>query len=401
MKHQHEQVAEPVVIEEAAGNADRVVCTLCGGPALLCGGTLRCTGGPGSARELRWLVAIRAVYAGLVLTRTIAALWGGALLRFARQLAGGALASGSPPPSIAHLAAEHADPGCGGEGAVEAGLALAYLEHGDLERLSWLSRLLREGQALWLADLAILAPRAALTTPLEPERFALLAVLCDDCACGAPLPLDQLYESVGTYDAAIRCPRCGALPDHPLPGVALGELHPVGRCVACARASSRSCIAHDGHELDAEGLCVEGRATFDRALLEVAQIGRATTPFERDLVEALLRARRWALDSRLDEAAIARSIVTSPELMPFFAALAATNPEVGRDLAQIAGAPLDPAAADPSVQAAMTAGGGLAGIIANGKAAIEGLRDSLFGKPRVLAPSPPRRKRLRRKGSER
>src|SRR5262249_42264559 len=61
-------------------------CTLCGGPARLCGGVRRCTYLPGSPRELRWLTAIRAVYVGLVLTRTPAALWGGALLRFGRRL---------------------------------------------------------------------------------------------------------------------------------------------------------------------------------------------------------------------------------------------------------------------------------------------------------------------------
>ena len=157
---------------------------------------------------------------------------------------------------------------------------------------------------------------------------------------------------------------------------------------------------HDDLELDGEGLCVEGRATFDRAVLEVAKLGRASTPFERNLVQALVRARRQALNAKSDDDALARNLVTSPALMPFFAALAATNPDAGRDLAQIAGAPLDTEAADPSVLAAMTAGGGLAGIIAAGRAALTSLRAGLVGAP-VLAParSPP--KRRKRKGSQR
>ena len=172
MKHQAERVVEPdepvvtVIFEDDTSDADAVVCTLCDGPALLCGGTRRCTGGPSSTLELSWLVAVRAVYAGLVLTRTVAALWGGTLLRFARQLASGALAHGTPLSTIAHVAAEHADPVCAVDGTATAGLALVYLQHGDLEPLSELSRWLREARASWLADLVFLAPRAALSTPL-------------------------------------------------------------------------------------------------------------------------------------------------------------------------------------------------------------------------------------------
>jgi hypothetical protein len=53
------------------------------------------------------------------------------------------------------------------------------------------------------------------------------------------------------------------------------------------------------------------------------------------------------------------------------------------------------------VRAAMSAGGGLAGLLATGKAALESLRDSLFGKLAALGPPPPPRKRRRRKGRKR
>ena len=376
-------------------------CTVCSGPARLCGGVQHCTGGPRSVLELQWLTAIRAVYAGLVLTRTLAALWGGALLRFAHQLALGALASGSPPASIARLAEEHADPGGAASGSVMAGLALAYLHHGDLERLSELSRLLRDTRAPWLLELQIIGPLAALSTPLDPERFPLFAVRCNDCADAAVRPHDRLYERVATYDAAIRCPRCGALPAHPLPGVRIGEPHPVGRCLPGAGAAAQACRVHDGQELDVEGLCVEGRSTLLQAVLVGVKLDqKASTPFERDLMQALGRAHRITLKTRLDDAAVARAMVTSPVLMPFFAALAVANPEAGRDLAQIAGAPLDTDAADPTVLAAMSGGSGLAGLIANGRAAIAGLRASLSPAPPVPAfrpsPTPRRRKEGRR-----
>jgi hypothetical protein len=107
------------------------------------------------------------------------------------------------------------------------------------------------------------------------------------------------------------------------------------------------------------------------------------------------------LNARIDDAAVARNVVTSPVLMPFFAALAASNPEAARDLAQIAGAPLDVNAADPSVLAAMNVGGGFAGILAAGRAALASLRASLGGAPAVLAPPRPAPKRGRRKGSKR
>ena len=380
------------VVDDNAHEA--AVCTLCGGPNRLCGGVRRCTGFAGSPLELRWLTAIRAVYAGLALTRTLAALWGGALLRFGRLLAAG----GAAPPRIADVAGEVANPRCAGPSELAVERALAYLHDGDLERLSDLSRWLREDRAPWLVDLAELGPRAAASTPLDREHFALFAVLCDGCASRG-LPLDALYENVGTYDDAIRCPRCDALHAHPLPGVRIGEPHSVGRCLSVAGPAANACIMHDDGELDAEGLCIDGRAIFDGALVEVSKIDRAETPFERDLVKAFVRARRRALNAQIDDAALARALVTSPELMPFFAALAAANPEAAEDLAQIAGAPLDPDAADPGVKAAISAGGGLAGIIAAGKAALESWRESVLRKPRAALARSRRPRRRRRRGS--
>jgi hypothetical protein len=362
----------------------------------LCGGIERCTAGQLSEGELRWLTAIRAVYAGVVLTRSLAAQWGGSLLRLARQAAEG----GPAPSTLVLLAAEHADPMGAQSGTVAAGLAVAYLQHGDLERLSELSRGLREARAPWLVGLCETGVRAAVTSPLEPERFALLAPLCDACA-DPTAGLDGLCADVETYDAAVHCPRCGSSSAHPLPGVRLGAPHPVGRCVAGSGPAARACLAHDGGELDPEGLCAEGRALLDRAVLEAAKIGRASTPYERDLVHALVRARRRALDADIDDAAVARALVTSPALMPFFAALAATDANAAEDLAQIAGAPLNPEAADPGVRAAMSGGAGLERILAAGKAALEGLRDSILGK--AARPALPRlaRKHRRHRRSKR
>jgi hypothetical protein len=222
-------VVEAVVEEEEADDTDPVACTLCGGPVRICSGTRRCMGGHLRPFEQRWVTAIRLVYAGLCLTPTPAALWGGALLRLAGLLTRGTSVS----PAFVRTAAEHTNPGGALPGDVAAGLAVMYLQLRDVDRLDELFRSLRDADAPWLAEIRILGPRAALSTPLEHARFALFAVPCVDCAAAAPVV--ALFAHVGTYDAAIRCPRCGLVAAHPLP-VRIGEPHPVGRCLEIGRA---------------------------------------------------------------------------------------------------------------------------------------------------------------------
>jgi hypothetical protein len=277
-------------IDDDDGDVNLAACRLCRGPVRLCGGP-RCTGGPSSPLEVDWLAAIRGVYVGIALVRTEAALWGGALLRWARRLAAHAVVTGGPAsPAILRLAGLHADP-AGGMSDAAAGLALAYLQRGDLDALSALCSLGGEGAADWLVDVLLVVPRAARTTPLERDRYALFAVRCDGCArdsAGDGLA----FECVNTYDAAIRCPSCRRVHVHPLPGMQrIGAPHPVGRCLGSGGGSAGACITHEGLELDVWGLCGEGRATMERAVLEADRIGRPVTAHDRELFAALARAR--------------------------------------------------------------------------------------------------------------
>ena len=336
---------------------DPAACTLCGGPVRICGGARRCRGGHLDPIERRWVTAIRLVYAGLCLTPTPAALWGGALLRLAGLLTQGTSVS----PAFVHTAAEYADPNGSLPSDVAARLAVTYLEHCDVDRLEDLFRSLRDANAPWLAELRLLGPRAALATPLEHARFALFAVPCVNCA--AAHPGASLFTHVGTYDAAIRCPSCDLVAAHPLP-VRLGEPHPVARCLG----ARTSCLAHDGYELDAAGLCLRGRATLDRARSTAKKIGRAATARDRELIDALERARR---------------VVP----LPFVAAVAALNPSAARDLVRI-----------PNLGKLLRLGEQLADAITSG------LDTVVFGaaKPKALPASGahPRRRR-RRNGAKR
>jgi hypothetical protein len=295
-------VVDTVVIDD---DTDPAACPLCEGPVRICGGARRCMGQHLDPLERRWITATRLVYAGLCLTPTAAALWGGALLRLAGLLTRGTSVSSA----FIDIAAEYANPGGALTGDAAARLAVMYLQHRDIDRLADLFRALRDADAPWLVELRILGPRAALATPLEHARFALFAVPCADCV--AKTSDESLFTHVGTYDAAIRCPRCGLVAAHPLP-VRIGEPHPVARCLG----SRTSCLAHDGYELDASGLCLRGRATLDRARREAKKIGRAVTAQDRELMDALERARQ---------------IVPSP----FVAAVAALDPRAARDLVRL------------------------------------------------------------------
>ena len=348
-------VVEAVVVQEE-DDADPAACPLCGGPVRICGGTRRCMGGHLGLFERRWVTAIRLVYAGLCLTPTVAALWGGTLLRLAGLLTRGLSAA----PAFVPTAAEHTDPGGALPSEVAADLAVAYLQHRDVERLDELFRSLRDADAPWLAELRLHGPRAALATPLDHARFALFAVPCVDCA--AALSETSLFTHVGTYDAAIRCPRCGLVAAHPLP-VRIGEPHPVGRCVG----PQTLCLAHAGYELDASGLCLLGRATMNRALREAKTIGHAVTARDRELMDALERARQ----------------VVPP---PLVAAVAALDPRAARDLLRI-----------PHVGQLLSLGEELAQAITSGL-------DKVFGVPEAPAlpgSASPRKRRRRRKGDER
>jgi hypothetical protein len=350
-------VVDAVVFD---ADADPAACPLCGGPVRICGGTRRCMGGHLDPLERRWVTAIRLVYAGLCLTPTAAALWGGALLRLADLLTRGTSVS----PAFVDVAAEYANPGGALPSDVAAHLAVTYLQHRDVDRLDDLFRSLRDADAPWLVEIRILGPRAALATPLEHARFALFAVPCADCAASTSTSTQApLFTHVGTYDAAIRCPHCGLVAAHPLP-VRIGDPHPVARCLG----ARTSCLAHDGYELDAAGLCLRGRATLDRARREAKKIGRVVTAQDRELIDALDRARQMVP-------------------LPFVAAVAALDPRAARALVRI-----------PNFGKLMRVAEELANAFTSG------LDKVLFSapKPKVLPTSAPRPKRRRqRKGAKR
>lgn len=91
---------EPIVVDAILVEADPAACSLCAGPAIVCGRAGRCPGGCLDVVERRWVTAVRLVHAGLCLTPTAAALWGGALLRLARLLTCG---GGAAPALLPEL----------------------------------------------------------------------------------------------------------------------------------------------------------------------------------------------------------------------------------------------------------------------------------------------------------
>jgi hypothetical protein len=332
-----------VILDEDPRGADTVVCGLCGGPARLCGGVGYCIGGPTADAERRWLVAIRAAYAGLLLTRSPAALWGGALLRFARQLARGRI-----PATLARLVVEYADPCCALLPTRAARFVLTYLKDVVLAALRELQPL-RDAHAPWLAVLCALGRRAARATPFERKTFGLIAVICDRCAGRGRLDssTSRLVAHAGTYDEAIQCPTCGEVPPHPLPRVEMGEPHPVGRCVAPA---DRHCVTHQGGELDVDGLCAKGKALYDQAVTEIERTGGSLTVRDRDLLDALSRAQRWRL--------------RSPEpLLAAFAEVARTYPQAARALAQLHAASLGTKDSEPELVENLGPRPGFSGVL--------------------------------------
>jgi hypothetical protein len=211
------------------------------------------------------------------------------------------VAGSIPPAGIADVAAEHAPlfrtPHLS---SVPVSRAVAYLEHEDLDRLWELRELVdlavqESSLSPWLDDLLV-GVRAALATPLDRVRvFPVFAVRCEKCwGTDARGPRRRLFEHVETYDQAIRCPGCGEVPTHPLPGVKIGEPHPVGRCVGGAYGARSHCMAHEGYELDREGLCLEGRAVLARAVEEAVAMVHHDKPTDPALVDAVIRAQAIA-----------------------------------------------------------------------------------------------------------
>jgi hypothetical protein len=211
------------------------------------------------------------------------------------------VAGSTPPPGLADVAAEQAPLfRIAHFSNLPVSPALAYLEHEDLDRLWEVRELVdlafREGSlSPWLDDLLV-GVRAALATPLDKVRvFPVFAVRCERCwGTDARGSRRRLFEHVDTYDEAIRCPGCGEVPPHPLPGVKIGEPHPVGRCVGGAYGARSQCMAHDGYELDREGLCMEGRAVLARAVEEAAAMARHHKPVDPALADAVMRAQAIA-----------------------------------------------------------------------------------------------------------
>jgi hypothetical protein len=349
---------------DAPGNVALAICSSCGGLALFCGGAEVCPGPAPSDHDSRWLTAIRTLFAGLLLADTEAALWGGALVRFALRFG-----SGSPPQGIAEMAGARADPLCGVTGVEAARMALALLVERDVDAALDLQSVLGTAKAAWLGTIWHLAGRSARAAPQDRARFSLVAVPCDDCAKNSPTSVLAGFVPVGTYDAAIRCPTCGAVSRHPLPWVTVGEPHPVGRCVRGSKTHT-FCLVHK-QELDAEGLCNEGREILGQAVAHE----RAPGPKDADFLDALARARRlW-----IDGGGLARAVVTSDTLGPVFAALAAANPETAKVLAQMAGAPLDLTMADPAILAQVSRHPSLDGVIADGVEVLTRALPSLRG----------------------
>jgi len=358
-----------------AAGAELVLCP-CGGPALLCGGAEVCAGPPASDVDFRWLTAIRAVFAGLLLGDTEAALWGGALLRFARRIG-----SGRPPAEIAEAARSLADPRCAVSGSEAVRMALAFLVDHDLDAAFDLQCALGRANARWLGMVWRVADRSVRAIPRASASFPLLAVPCNDCAATAGASTLGLMVPVGTYDAAIRCPTCGAVPRHPLPWVKVGEPHPVGRCVR-GFGPTNLCMLHK-HELDADGLCVEGREILQQAVVEE----RSPGPKDPVFLDAMARARRlW-----MDGGGLVRAVVTSETFGPAFAALAAANPETAKVLERMAGAPIDVTIADPAILAEVSPHASLESVVAAGVDALKSVMPSLGG---LLGQKAPRAKRL-------
>lgn len=324
------------------------LCGRCYGPIYLCNseGCLAL-----ESPDLLWLSAIRALMLGILLTPNVGSRYGGVLVLAARAMVGS-----SAPPHSGDVAALLPHPGYDVSLRDAAELAARYLHDGNLDALSRLSASLRRTNDSLLWRRVREAERAALSTPWREERFALLAVVCDACAGGRTLaggvrglsiPWSRRLEAAATYDAALRCPSCGALHTHPLPGVPIGLPHPVTRCTGGREGNVERCMVHDGGELGAEGVCCVGRPMLDQARAWGSDGPTIRLPWQRDLARALVQAQHVELERRTASGELVQALLGSAELRPFFAAAASLSPEIAEGLAQITGAPFEPEDVDP------------------------------------------------------
>jgi hypothetical protein len=328
------------------------LCSLCGGPALFCGGADLCHT-TAAEEDQRWLTAIRSLYAGLLLSATEAASWGGALVRIARRTG-----AGIPPSRLFDVVSAATDPMCEVSPNDVTQMALSVLVERDLDVAFDLQCALGRARASWLGRIWHLADRAVRAIPMVDDRFPLVATACDACARKVPAMVAALV-AVDTYDAAIRCPVCDMVPPHPFPWVKVGEPHPVGRCT---RGPTKVCMVH-GYELDVYGLCMGGREVVERAVM----VERAPGPKDPVFLDAMARARRLWIEGE----GMVRAVVMSDACGPTFAALAAANPETAKVLERMTGAPIDVTKADPAVLAQVTRHPSLSSLVAEGIAALK------------------------------
>jgi hypothetical protein len=332
------------------------LCGHCGGPIYFCNGDgcLRERALDLDARDLLWFCAIRALLLGTLLSRNVGSGYGGVLLLAARAMVGTSV----PPPSE-RLAERLPHPGYELSRGVAAELAAAYLHDGDLGALSRLSASLRTSNDALLWRRRHDAEKAALSLPWQGARYALLAVVCDACAGGraladdargASIPWARRLEAVATYDAAIRCPACHTVQEHPLPGLPIGQPHPVTRCTGGLAGDLDRCLIHS-EPLGPEGVCSAGRPALEQARAWAADRPPIRLPWQRDLARALVQAQRIELERRIATGDFVKRIVGSAELRPFFAAAASLSPEVATGLAQITGQPFRTEDADPDAVA--------------------------------------------------
>lgn len=375
------------------------LCGHCGGPVYFCDGDgCQRAGAPAlDSHDRLWLTAIRALLLGTFMSRNVASGYGGVLIFAARAMVG---ASAPPPSACLFELVPH--PGYDMSRAAAAELAVAYLHEGDLDALSRISASLRTTNDALLWRRRRTAEKAALSLPWQGTRYALLAVVCDDCAAervladdmrGASIPWARRLEAAATYDTAICCPACRRVHTHPLPGLPIGRPHPVTRCTGCLAGDLERCIVHD-EPLGPEGVCGVGLPMLEQARTWASERSALRLPWQRDLARAVVQAQGIELERRIATGDLVKKIVGSAELRPFFAAAASLSPEVASGLAQITGQPFEAEDADPEAAAFLS---GLAplfrGLAKAGGALTRFLNGGRTPKPRRARRGLPRRSR--------
>jgi hypothetical protein len=306
-----------VVIEvevETASTLD--FCGGCGAPAVLCFG---CSDAVAAPRLVLWAAAVRAVCLGLVLTSRASEAYGGALLRAARAMVG----TSKPSADLGLLDALVPTPGAGMLERELTTFAIAWLTHPELDaqrgrdaavalaslggEQAW--RGLVSSRTLAFCERVLGAEKAARSDPWTAARFDLLAVVCDRCAPASisegvrrlSIPWPSRLRPAGTFDDAIRCPLCQVVHPHPLPGARIGIPHPIARCAAGRTGrlgqETLTCIAHDGGPFGPDGLCAVGRPLFQTAQGWIAEHPAIGTRWERDLAQAIERAKAQGVDA--------------------------------------------------------------------------------------------------------